>query len=289
MDKRAIGVFDSGLGGLTAVKELMQILPEESIVYFGDTGRVPYGTKSEETIVKYTMGDIEFLRTFELKAIIIACGTASTIALDKVKDKYDVPIIGVAEAACRRATEKTKNKRIGIIGTPGTIKSGMYERFIKAIDNDIFTVSTACPLFVPLVEEGWTDNEISRMTAKEYLEPIKVAGVDTLILGCTHYPLLEKTIAEFMGDDVTLINPGAETAREVKNWLGDKDMLADAAEDEQYRFFSSDSVESFTLLGSRFLEREIDGKVQRVDIEQYTPKALRVYPVDNSYTFTSKE
>ena len=270
LDKRAIGVFDSGLGGLTAVKELMRILPEESIVYFGDTGRVPYGTKSEDTIVKYTMGDIEFLRTFDLKAIIIACGTASTIALSKVKDKYDVPIIGVVEAACRAATTKTKNKKIGIIGTPGTIKSGMYERFIKAIDGDIFTVSAACPLFVPLVEEGWTDNEVSRMTAKEYLEPIKAAGVDTLILGCTHYPLLEKTIAEFMGDDVTLINPGAETAREVKKWLGDKDMLSDSAEDEQYRFFSSDSVESFTCLGSRFLERKIDGKVQRVDIEQYT-------------------
>lgn len=270
LDKRAIGVFDSGLGGLTAVKELMQILPEEAIVYFGDTGRVPYGTKSEETIIKYTMGDIEFLKTFDLKAIIIACGTASTIALPKVKDKYDVPIIGVAEAACRAATEKTKNKKIGIIGTPGTIKSGMYEKIIKEKDADIFTVSAACPLFVPLVEEGWTDNDVAEITVKKYLEPIKTEGVDTLILGCTHYPLLEKTIADFMGNDVILINPGAETAREVKKWLDDKDMISDSAQQEQYRFFSSDSVESFTRLGSRFLERKIDGKVQRVDIEKYT-------------------
>lgn len=271
MDNRAIGVFDSGLGGLTAMKELMCLLPKESIVYFGDTGRVPYGTKSNETIIKYTQGDINFLTSFDLKTIIIACGTASTIALPTVRKTCPVPLLGVATPAVRAAARATKNGRIGIIGTPGTIQSGAYERLLKKQNSDFFTISRPCALFVPMVEAGWTDNEVAYLTAKEYLQPIKDADVDTLIMGCTHYPHLKRTIARVMGDGVALIDPGAETAREAAEHLKEHDMLADGTNREQYRFFSSDCVEDFVQLGSRFLERPIDGQVERIDIEKYTP------------------
>ena len=272
MDNRAIGVFDSGLGGLTAVKELMRLLPGESIVYFGDTGRVPYGTKSNETIIRYTLGDIHFLNTFDLKEIIIACGTASAIALPAVRDKSPVPLTGVTASAARAAVCTTKNGRIGIIGTPGTIRSGAYEALIREQDDSLFTVSQPCPLFVQLAESGWTDNEVAYLAAQEYLRPVKEAGVDTLILGCTHYPLLARTIARVMGDGVRLINPGAETAREMKRRLTERDMLSRETQEEQYRFFVSDCVDGFTGLGSRFLERPIAGSVRRIDIESYTPR-----------------
>lgn len=271
MDNRAIGVFDSGLGGLTAMKELMKLLPQESIIYFGDTGRVPYGTKSNETIIRYTQGDINFLTTFDLKAIIIACGTASTIALPTVRKTCPVPLSGVAAPAVRAAARATRNGKIGVIGTPGTIQSGAYELLLKKENSEFFTISRACALFVPLAEAGWTDNEVAYLTAREYLQPIREAGVDTLIMGCTHYPLLERTIARVMGDDVTLINPGAETAREAAEQLKKQNMLAEGQQRGQYRFFSSDCIDSFVQLGSQFLEQPIDGQVQRIDIEKYTP------------------
>lgn len=271
MDNRAIGVFDSGLGGLTAMKELMKLLPQESLVYFGDTGRVPYGTKSNETIIRYTQGDIRFLTSFDLKMIIIACGTASTIALPTVRKTCSVPLSGVAEPAVRAAARATRNGKIGVIGTPGTIRSGAYERLLKEQNKEFCIVSRSCPLFVPLAEEGWTDNEVAYLTAKEYLQPIREAGVDTLIMGCTHYPLLERTIARVMGENVTLINSGAEAAREAAEWLKRENMLADETKSGSYRFFSSDCIDGFVQLGSRFLERPIDGRVQRIDIETYTP------------------
>ena len=183
MSSKYIGVFDSGLGGLTAVKELMEILPDEPIVYFGDTGRVPYGTKSNETIIKYTKSDIAFLKTFDLKLIIVACGTASTIALPHVKEEVDVPIFGVADAAAKAAAKATKNKKVGIIGTSGSIRSGAYARMIAKEDAEIKTYSCACSLFVPLVETGHTTGEIARLAAEEYLLPLKEQGVDTLVLG----------------------------------------------------------------------------------------------------------
>ncbi|MBQ3226618.1 MAG: glutamate racemase [Clostridia bacterium] len=272
MDKRAIGVFDSGLGGLTAVKELMRLLPSESIVYFGDTGRVPYGTKSNETILRYTKGDIEFLKTFDLKAIIVACGTASTIALPQLDGFCEVPMFGVSAPAARAAKNATKNGKIGVIGTPGTIASGGYEKLLLGLDPKLETVSAACPLFVPLAEEGWQDHEIAYLAAKEYLAPICAAGVDTLILGCTHYPLLSGVIRKVMGDSVTLINPGAEAAKELRDWLGYQGLLADEGKDGEVRFFASDCVDSFVTLGSRFLERPLTGCVERVDIEKYTPR-----------------
>lgn len=188
MDNKCIGVFDSGLGGLTAVKQIINELPKEDIIYFGDTGRVPYGSRSKETLLKYTRGDIRFLNTFDVKIIVIACGTASSAALPAIKDEFDVPIIGVIDAAVYAAVRATKNKKIGVIGTAGTIKSGEYEKQIKAYDSEMQTFAKACPMFVPLVENGYFDTEVTRIIVAEYLEEIRNQGVDTLILGCTHYP-----------------------------------------------------------------------------------------------------
>ncbi|MFQ9221704.1 MAG: glutamate racemase [Clostridia bacterium] len=181
MDNKCIGVFDSGLGGLTAVKQIINELPKEDIIYFGDTGRVPYGSRSKETLLKYTRGDIRFLNTFDVKIIVIACGTASSAALPAIKDEFDVPIIGVIDAAVYAAVRATKNKKIGVIGTAGTIKSGEYEKQIKAYDSEMQTFAKACPMFVPLVENGYFDTEVTRIIVAEYLEEIRNQGVDTLI------------------------------------------------------------------------------------------------------------
>lgn len=269
MDNRKIGVFDSGLGGLTAVKQIMKSLPNESIIYFGDTGRVPYGTRSEETILKYTRNDIRFLKSFDVKMIVIACGTASSVSLPAIKSEFDVPIVGVVDATVYAAVRATKNKKIGIIGTPGTIKSGSYERLINQYDSNMQTFTRACPLFVPLVENGHFDTEVTRLVIEEYLEEIKSAGVDTLILGCTHYPLLKKAIGEYMGDSITLVDPGSEVALYLKKKFDDGGLHGDKTDADQYRYFVSDNVESFETLGSIFLETEINGQVTKVDIEKY--------------------
>ena len=253
MDNKCIGVFDSGLGGLTAVKQIINELPKEDIIYFGDTGRVPYGSRSKETLLKYTRGDIRFLNTFDVKIIVI-----------------DVPIIGVIDAAVYAAVRATKNKKIGVIGTAGTIKSGEYEKQIKAYDSEMQTFAKACPMFVPLVENGYFDTEVTRIIVAEYLEEIRNQGVDTLILGCTHYPLIEKVIREYMGDDVTLINSGAEVAKYLKKKLTKENLLHDGKCDEnQYRYYVSDDISSFEELGGIFLEREINGQVNKIDIEKY--------------------
>ncbi len=265
MDNRSIGIFDSGLGGLTVMKCVMDELPHESIVYFGDTGRVPYGTKSKETIIKYSMSDVHFLESNDVKLIIIACGTASSIALPYIKT--DVPVIGVVDATAEAAVRATKNKKVGIIGTGATIKSGAYEKIIKK--HGIDTYSKACPLFVPLVENGHFETEVVRLVAEEYLAPIKQQGVDTLILGCTHYPHLKKVIGEFMGDDVVLIDPGAEAAKFIKCEFDEKKMHSERNDPEQYRYYVSDSIEDFEELASAFLHRNINGKVKKIDIEKY--------------------
>ncbi|MBQ4517565.1 MAG: glutamate racemase [Clostridia bacterium] len=270
MDNRRIGLFDSGLGGLTVMKELMELLPDESIVYFGDTGRIPYGSKSVETVIKYTKSDIKFLQTFEPKTIIAACGTASAIALPQLEGQYNIPVIGVLGAAARAAVKATRNGRVGVIGTAGTVRSDAYRRVMEQTEPEIQTVSVACPLFVPLVENGFAEKEAAYLIAKEYLEPIKTSGADTLILGCTHYPLLKKVISEIMGDQVTLINPGFAAAKEIKEELIAKDMLATQTPEDQYRFYVSDDPGEFTHLGSIFLEKSINGMIGRVDIEQYT-------------------
>ena len=269
MPERYIGIFDSGLGGLTAVKELMQLLPQEPIVYFGDTGRVPYGTKSNETIIKYAKSDIRFLNTFDLKLVVIACGTVSTIALEHLEGMLPVPIFGVVSAAAAAAVAATKNKKIGIIGTNGSIRSNAYARLITEADPAIETMSVACPLFVPLVETGHTTGEIARLAAEEYLKDIRDFGADTLVLGCTHYPLLKETIASVMGNDVTLINPGQVTAGFVKNYLEEHQLLCKAPVEHQHRFYVSDCPDDFMALGSAFLNQSIPGGVEKIDIEKY--------------------
>lgn len=267
MDKRAIGVFDSGLGGLTAVKEITERLPNENIIYFGDTGRVPYGTRSNEIIIKYSRQDIRFLESFDVKLIVVACGTVSSVALPKIKNEYKTPIIGVVEAAADAAVEATKNNRIGIIGTQGTISSGAYLERIMEKNPTAKTFSRACPLFVPLVENGHFDTRVTRLVIEEYLEEIKNSGVDTLILGCTHYPLLEKAIGEYMGDDVTLINSGAEVAKRIEREY--PELLNKEENNSEYHYYVSDDIGSFERLASEFLKHNINGQVAKTDIEKY--------------------
>ena len=260
MRNHPIGIFDSGLGGLTTVREIQRIMPGEDIIYFGDTGRVPYGTRSRETIIRYTKDDIDFLLKHDIKFIIAACGTASSVALPVLRDKYDIKIMGVLESACRKAVEVTKNGLIGVIGTSGTVKSGKYGEIIKELNPDLEVFSNACPMFVPLVENGYAESEAAMIIAKDYLKPLKEANVDTLILGCTHYPLLTKVISAIMGEGVTLLSPGALAAAEAKSYL-EKEGLLSNKECGNSEFYVSDSVENFTQLGSTFLGKPIDGKV----------------------------
>lgn len=269
MDNRSIGVFDSGLGGLTVAREIMARLPQENIVYFGDTGRVPYGTRAAETIVKYSHQDVRFLESFGVKMIVIACGTVSSVALPILRDTYKTPLLGVVDMTATAAVAASKNQKIGIIGTPATVKSGAYESKIRKLNPTIKTYSNACPLFVPLVENGHVDTQVARLVAEEYLEEIRKEGVDTLILGCTHYPLLKKVIAEVMGDGVQLIEPGVEIAKFLEKTLKEEQLHSDITEPEQYHYFVSDTAEGFEGLASLFLNRDISGKVRKIDIEKY--------------------
>lgn len=265
MDNRPIGVFDSGLGGLTAVRELKRVMPGEDIIYFGDTGRVPYGNRSRETIIRYTKDDIEFLLRHDIKLIIAACGTASSVALPYLKDKYDVKIMGVLESACEAAVRTTKNNRIGVVGTSGTIKSGKYTELIKNISPEAQVFSKACPMFVPLVENGYADSEAAKLIATDYLAPLKKEKVDTLILGCTHYPLLKGVISDIMGDEVTLLSPGELAAGKAKAFLLKEGLLSEKTDGGDSEFYVSDSVENFEALGSTFLESNIETKVYAME------------------------
>lgn len=271
MDTRPIGVFDSGLGGLTAVRELSRLLPGEKLIYFGDTGRVPYGGRSRETILKYARQDVAFLRQFDLKAVVIACGTVSTTALETLRAENVFPVWGVVEPAVCAAAAATKNKKVGLIGTAATIRSGAYEKALAGIDPSVTVTAQACPLFVPLVENGRTcsGDVVIETVCREYLEGLKKAGVDTLILGCTHYPLLREVIGGCMGADVTLIDVGAACARRVAEELKQADLLAPAGEAGSCSYYVSDTVDGFTALASRFLGRDVAGCVQRVDIDKY--------------------
>lgn len=267
MNNKYIGVFDSGLGGLTAVKELMSELPDENIVYFGDTGRVPYGTRSEETLIKYTIGDINFLKTHDIKMIVVACGTVSSVVLPHLNE--ELPMVGVVEPTSYKAIQMTKNKKIGIIGTNATVKSKKYEETIAKLDSSIKTVSNPCPLFVPFVENGMAESEAAYLVAKEYLEIFKKEEVDTLILGCTHYPLLTKTIKRVLGNDIALIDAGVATAEYIREYLIKNNMLASQKKDEQYKYFVSDSVADFSKIANLFLGKSIDNLVRKIDIEKY--------------------
>lgn len=268
MDNRAIGVFDSGLGGLTVLKEMMRLLPNESLVYFGDCGRIPYGSKSKETVIKYTFQDIRFLLTHDVKMIVIACNTASACSLELVKGSFNIPVVGVIEPGAEAAANVTSNRKVGIIGTSTTISSKVYERALNKFNGGVQIFSMACPLFVPLVEEGWCDNDITCRIAREYLLPLKEKEIDTLVLGCTHYPLLENAILQVIGDEVRLVNSGKEAACAAKRLLEKEELLQDEGLMPVYRFYTSDSVEKFSLLGSVFLGREITC-IDRIDIEKY--------------------
>ncbi len=270
MDNRPIGVFDSGLGGLTVLKEVMKLLPGESVVYFGDSGRAPYGTKSKETVIKYTFQNIRFLLNQDIKMIVIACNTMSAFGYNLVVKNFDIPIIDVIQPGALTGVRETKNKKLGIIGTTATINSGAYEEAVNGIDCAIETFSKACPLFVPLVEEGteWWNNDIAVRVAEEYLTPLKESGVDTLILGCTHYPLLYDTISHVMGEEVKLVSSALEMAKVVKNTIAEHDMQRNQQLKPVYRFYTSDSVEKFEPLCSAILGTKITS-AERVDIEKY--------------------
>ncbi|MBE7038846.1 MAG: glutamate racemase [Ruminococcaceae bacterium] len=269
MNNKYIGVFDSGVGGLSAVKEIIKKMPDENIVYFGDTGRVPYGTRSNETITKYAISDMKFLKSHDIKLVVVACGTVSTVALPTLKDEFDIPIIGVVEPAAISACNATKNKKIGVIGTSGTIRSNKYEEQIKSIMPDALVKSIACPMFVPLVENNMADSEAAYLIAKDYLEDFISMGIDTLVLGCTHYPHLKNTIKKVLGNDVTLIDSGAATADFVLEYLTKNNLLCNKTFDEQYKYFVSDSVEGFSKIADVFLGRNIDKMVKKIDIERY--------------------
>lgn len=271
MNNNPIGVFDSGLGGLTSVKQLDDILPYENIVYFGDTSRLPYGTRGTETIKKYARQDVAFLNTFGVKVILAACGTVSSVALDDLNSNCCKPIFGVVDSAARAAIKASKNKKVGIIGTEATIRSGSYEKKICDLDNSITVKSKACPLFVPLVENGHIDrkNEITTLVVKHYLKEIIEFGADTIILGCTHYPIISHIIADVVGNDVQLIDPGRQAAIELKTLLEQQNLLSDKKEFGEREFYVSDSVEGFKSLASIFLGRHINSKVEKIDIEKY--------------------
>lgn len=269
MDTRAIGVMDSGLGGLTAVREISRIMPAENIVYFGDTGRVPYGSRSRETIIKYARQDIAFLRSFDLKAIVVACGTVSSNALDVVCPEHDIPIIGVVNSAAKAAAQRTRNGRIGVIATQSTIKSGAYTAAIHAIRNDVQIFEAACPLFVPLVENGrfHPGDVVIETVAREYLAPMIAHEIDTLILGCTHYPLLHEIIGEIMGPSVSLIDSGAESAKHIQALLRRADQLADPKIPGHTAFYVSDAPESFSKHAALFLGSAQPLQASKINIE----------------------
>lgn len=270
LDARPIGVFDSGLGGLTAVRELRRTLPAERIIYFGDTSRVPYGTRSGETILKYARQDLRFLRRFDLKAVLIACGTVSTTSLEPLRAENDIPVLGVVEPSVRRALELTRTGRVGLVATPSSVRSGAYQRLFKALDPAAEVVARACPLLVPLVENGRfrPGDLVAETLVREYLEPVKAAGVDALVLGCTHYPLLAEIIGAFMGPDTALVDSGAAAAAALRRQLEETDALAPAG-DGQISYYSSDRAEDFRRLAGLFLGEELTQGVEQIDIDRY--------------------
>ena len=271
MDMRPIGVFDSGLGGLTAVRTLRQILPQEQLIYFGDTARVPYGGRTKETLLKYARQDVRFLRSFDLKAILVACGTVSTNTLGELQAENELPIIGVVEPTCRRAAALTQNKKVGIIATSASIRSGAYEAALRRLDGDIQAFGRACPLFVPLVENGriHPGDVVIETVAREYLEPLLKEGIDTLILGCTHYPLLFEILSGICGPGVRLVSAGEEAAFQLKRELKARALLQAESHRGSGEFYVSDRPEDFQRLAALFLQEEQALGVRRVDIEQY--------------------
>lgn len=268
MKNQAIGVFDSGLGGLTAVKQLRRLLPNENIVYFGDTGRVPYGSRSREILRKYVQQDIRFLLKHGVKMVIAACGTASATAGD-LGDALSVPFTGIITPTAEAAAQATRTGRIGVIGTSATIASQSFPEHLRRLRPDVTVVQQACPLFVPLVEGGFTapEDPVTRMVAARYLAPLQEAQVDTLILGCTHYPIIAPIIGEIMGPSVKLIDSGAETARYAQRLLTQRHLCTDRTVPGTTSYYVTDQIQGFAQIGGLFLGETLTGDVTRVDID----------------------
>jgi len=272
MDKnnRPIGIFDSGLGGLTVFREVMNQMPNESLVYFGDTARVPYGSKSKETILHYTRQILSFLDTQDVKAIVVACNTVSAYALEEVRNEVKVPIIGVVKPGAFVAANATKNQKIGVIGTEGTVKSGLYVKMIQEKNPNVQVFQKPCPLFVPLVEEGLWKDPITSLVVERYLNEMKAADVDTLIMGCTHYPLLKDTIQETMGNQVRLINPAYETSVQLQRMLTEANLIHRKDTTALYHFYVSDDPEKFKGFAEQVLQMKADQMlVEKVRIEEF--------------------
>lgn len=265
-----IGVFDSGVGGLTVAREIMRHLPNENIVYFGDTARVPYGSKSKDTIIRYSRQIINFLKTKDVKAIVIACNTASALALDVVRGESDIPIIGVVEPGARAALAATTTKKIGVIGTEGTIRSAMYEKIIQGFEPEASVIGKACPLFVPLVEEGFAKHHVTEEIIDYYLASMKETDIDSLILGCTHYPLLRSRIREYVGEKITLVNPAYETAMDLKQLLEENGLANTYTEQGHgtYSFYVSDAADKFKQFANSILPYDIE-TTKQINIEEY--------------------
>lgn len=257
----SIGVFDSGIGGLTVLQRIIEALPRENTVYLGDTARAPYGSKSVETVLRYSIENSDFLLKKDVKLVVVACNTSTALALDKLRSEFSLPVVGVIEPGVRKALQRTKSKRVGVIGTEATIQSGAYTHALKEVEPGVEVYSRACPMFVPLVEEGWTDNAVAEMAVKTYLGGLKQSGIDTLILGCTHYPLLKKAIRKFMGRNVQLVDSAEETATEVCAILKSKS-LARKNGKGSHSFYVTDAPDRFIKVGRRFLGERVDSAVR---------------------------
>lgn len=266
-----IGVFDSGVGGLTVAREIMRQMPNEKIIYFGDTARVPYGNKSKDTVTRFSKQIVRFLRTFDVKTIVVACNTASAYALEELEAETDIPMIGVVKPGAKAACEVTKNGKIGVIATEATISSRIYNQYITQLNKDVTIYGKACPLFVPLIEEGLWVDPVTDEIAKRYLTELIDLDIDTLILGCTHYPLIRSTLGRIIGEDVNLVNPAYETAVELKELLQEKGLLNDrhpALGENQYQFYVSDTAEKFKVFANSIIKYGILS-AKTVNIEQY--------------------
>ncbi|MBF0403185.1 MAG: glutamate racemase [Nitrospirae bacterium] len=273
MADKPIGIFDSGVGGLTVLKEIHARLPAESTIYMGDTARVPYGIRSAETVIKYSLENSSFLVEKGIKLLIIACNTASAVSLNIIRNTFKIPVLGVIEPGAKAAAQATKNGLVGVIGTEATIKSGAYGRTIRSLDPRIKVIERSCPLFVPLVEEGWLDNEVVEMVAQRYLTEMKLYNIDTLVLGCTHYPLLKKVIKKVMGDDVVLIDSAIEKAKNVAKILTTSGLLKTLETPVHRKYYVTDCPDRFQEIGKRFMLDSLED-ITKIEIASLEEKAM---------------
>jgi len=278
-----IGIFDSGIGGLTVVKQLINLLPNENLIYFGDTARFPYGTRSDKLIKQYALEDAAFLQQFDIKLLIVACNTASAVAVDFLKSILPIPVTGVIQPGAEAALRATKLKRIGVIGSTATVKSNAYGKVLLETDPDSKVFGQPCPILVPLIEEGWLDEEVTRLTIRKYLAPLLAENIDTLILGCTHFPVISGLIQQESGDKIALIDAGKETAKHVKNVLETLDLRRKELNKGDFQFNVSDISEKFNDIGTRFIGHAVVN-AQRVDFDNFLmEQGNKIYESMNTY------